>query len=128
MCLEPALSSFNIRFVNNSQDTVGYTVYLHHVGYPENVVQLFNGRLYVSPNDTIEGGTAHEGHDDSWKSFYDKFGIDTLYVYVEKGVSVSVEHRETCRLPENDSNVLKIYKFYEDNLDLSQTNPIIVYP
>lgn len=118
----PVLLEFSI--VNNSADTIGYTVYSHSIKDRNNdvVSYLRKGELFC-PLDTIESFIQHYGFDDTWGSFFQYEKIDTLYICISR----KLYERDGNKLP-NDSNVLKIYKISDDNFDMNQKKPIFVYP
>jgi hypothetical protein len=53
-------------------------------------------------------------------------GVDTIYIYIVKEIPNT--QGQKCKLPNKDSNVLKIYKYSAGNFDMNQTSPTIVYP
>ncbi len=118
----PALLEFSI--VNNSADTIGYTVYSHSIKDRNNdaVSYLRKGELFF-PSDTIDSFIQHYGLDDTWGSFFKYQKIDTLYICISR----KLYERDGNKLP-NDSNVLKIYKISDDNFDMNQFKPLFVYP
>lgn len=125
-CPEPAFCSFRFEFVNNSQDTVGYSVYVHkkHTN-KDDVCYIISGNS-IAPMHSSIGFVQHDGSDDSWGSFFKEEGIDTLYIYIAREVPEA--QGQKCKLPNKDSNVLKIYKYSAGNFDMNQTSPTIVYP
>ena len=125
-CPEPAYCSLQFVFVNNSQDTVGYSVYTHkkNTNYGD-VYYIISGNS-IAPMCSSVGFAQHVGFDDSWSSFFKEEGIDTLYIYIAKEVPEAKGQK--CKLPDND-NILKIYKYYEANTDLKHmVSPTITYP
>ena len=126
-CQEPAVCTFRLEFVNNSQDTVGYSVYAHKK-YTNNddVCYIISGNS-IAPMCSSIGFAQHYGSDDSWSSFFKEKGIDTLYIYIAKEVMEAKGQK--CKLPEIDSNILKTYKYYAGNTDLTHmVSPTITYP
>ena len=123
---EPVVSSFRFEFVNNSLDTVGYSVYAHiRNSNSDDVFYILSGN-FIAPMKSVIGGAQHYGDDDSWSSFFNEKRIDTLYIYVAKEVPEAKGQK--CKLPYND-NILKIYKYYEANTDLKHmVSPTITYP
>ena len=126
-CPEPAVCAFQFEFVNNSQDTVGYSVYIHKkYANTDDVIYIISGNS-IAPAHSAIGFAQHYGYDDTWNSFFKEEGIDTLYLYVAKEVQEAKGQK--CKLPDRDSNILKIYKYYEENTDLSHmVSPTITYP
>ena len=79
---EPAVSSFRFEFVNNSLDTVGYSVYAHiRNSNSDDVFYILSGN-FIAPMKSVIGGAQHYGDDDSWSSFFNEKRIDTLYIYM----------------------------------------------
>ena len=123
---EPAVCAFRFELVNNSQDTIGYSVYTHKKHMNSDEVCYFISYNSIPPMSSYIGGAQHYGYDDSWSSFFIEENIDTLYIYIAKDVPEAKGQR--CKLPDNDK-VLKVYKYYEGNTDLKQMiSPTITYP
>ena len=63
-CQEPAVCTFRLEFVNNSQDTVGYSVYAHKK-YTNNddVCYIISGNS-IAPMCSSIGFAQHYGSDD----------------------------------------------------------------
>lgn len=123
---EPAVCLFRFEFVNNSQETVGCSVYAHKK-YTNNdeVYYVLSGNS-IAPTCSSVLFAQHYGDDDSWSSFFKEARIDTLYICVAKDVPETKGQK--CKLPDNDK-VLKVYKYYEGNTDLKQMiSPTITYP
>jgi hypothetical protein len=123
---EPAVCVFEFKLVNNSQETVGCSVYAHKK-YTNNdeVYYVISGNS-IAPTCSSVLFAQHYGDDDSWSSFFKEEGIDTLYICVAKDVPEAKGQK--CKLPDNDK-VLKVYKYYEGNTDLKQMiSPTITYP
>lgn len=122
----PAVCVFEFKLVNNSQETVGCSVYAHKK-YTNNdeVYYVISGNS-IPPMGSYTGFAQHYGYDDSWSSFFIEENIDTLYIYIAKDVPEAKGQK--CKLPDNDK-VLKVYKYYEGNTDLKQMiSPTITYP
>ena len=126
-CSEPAVCVFRLEFVNNSQDTVSYSVYAHRQTAECNeVIYIFNGDS-IPPMCSSIRFAQHYGDDDSWSSYYKEERIDTLYIYVAKEVPKAKGQK--CKLPDIESKIFKIYKYYEENTDLKHmVSPTITYP
>ena len=125
-CREPAVCAFQFELVNNSQDTIGYSVYTHKKHMNSDEVCYFISYNSIPPMRSYIGGAQHYGYDDSWSSFFIEENIDTLYIYIAKEVPEAKGQR--CKLPNND-NILKVYKYYEGKTDLTQMiSPVITYP
>ena len=126
-CQEPATSIFGFSLVNNSSDTIGYSVYIHYQKDKngETVYHLIGG-YPVCPSATVQGFAQHYGLDDTWGQFCMAEGVDTIYIYIVKEIPNT--QGQKCKLPNKDSNVLKIYKYSAGNFDMNQTSPTIVYP
>ena len=123
---EPAVSLLEFEFVNNSQDTVGYSVYGHKINTDGNVVSYIMSCNSIAPAHSRRAFAQHYGYDDSWGSFFKEEKIDTLYICIAKEVPEAKGQK--CKLPDKDS-VLKVYKFYDKNTDLWHTvKPTITYP
>ena len=123
---EPAVCLFKFEFVNNSQDTVGYSVYAHKKHTNSDDVDYIICGNSIAPMCSSIGFFRHYGFDDSWSSFFKELRIDTLYIYIAKEVPEAKGQK--CKLPNND-NILKVYKYYEGNTDLKQMiSPTITYP
>ena len=103
---EPATCLFRFELVNNSQDTIGYSVYTHKKHMNSDEVCYFISYNSIPPMRSYIGGAQHYGDDDSWSSFFNEKRIDTLYIYVAKEVPEAKGQK--CKLPYND-NILKIY-------------------
>ena len=117
---------FKFEFVNNSQNTVGYSVYAHKK-YTNNddVCYIISGNS-IAPMCSYSGFAHHYRLDDSWSSFFKEERIDTLYIYVAQEVPEAKGQK--CKLPNNE-NILKVYKYYEENTDLTHMiSPTITYP
>lgn len=126
-CPEPAISSFQFKFVNNSQDTVGFSVYIHKKYTNSDEVLYINSEESIAPGHSSIGFAHHYGLDNSWSTFFKEERIDTLYIYIAKEVQEAKGQK--CKLPVKDTNILKIYKYYEDNTDLkNMVSPTITYP
>lgn len=125
-CPEPAVCVFSFEFVNNSQDTVGYSVYAHKKYTNNDDVSYIISDNSIAPAHSSIGFAQHYGFDDSWGSFFKEEGIDTLYIYVAKEVSEAKGQK--CKLPDKDSNILKMYKYSEGNFDVNLVSPTIEYP
>ena len=124
---EPAPSCrFQFEFVNNSQDTVGYSVYGHKINMNNDDVIYFFSCNSITPASTRVVKFDHWDYGDSWEGFFKEEKIDTLYIYIAKEVPEG--KYQICKLPDKDS-VLKVYKFYDKNTDLMHTvSPTITYP
>ena len=123
---EPAVCVFEFKLVNNSQETVGCSVYAHKKYTNNDEVYYVISYNSIPPMRSYIGGAQHYGYDDSWSSFFIEENIDTLYIYIAKEVPEAKGQR--CKLPDNDK-VLKVYKYYEGNTDLKQMiSPTITYP
>ena len=122
------VEDFEFKFVNNSQDTVGYSVYGHKINTDGDVVSYIMSGNSIAPAQSKIVGTQYRGIDDdgSWANFFEEESIDTLYICIAKEVSEAKGQK--CKLPDKDS-VLKVYKFYDKNTDLMHTvSPTITYP
>ena len=84
---EPAVSLFEFEFVNNSQDTVGYSVYGHKINTDGDVVSYIMSGNSIAPAQSKIVGTQYVSafDDDSWGSFFKEEKIDTLYICIRKG-------------------------------------------
>lgn len=126
-CSESFTLSFIVKIANHSQDTIGFSVYAHKINTKSDEVWCYISRNSIAPGDTCIANALHDGNDGSWEGFFKEEKIDTLYIYIAK--VVSEERGQKCKLPEQDSNILKIYKYYDKNTDLTQMfQPTIVYP
>ena len=123
---ETAVSVFKFEFINNSQDTIGCSVYAHKKYTNNDDVYYILGGNSIAPMCSSIIFAQHYGDDDSWSSFFKEKGFDTLYIYVAKEVPEAKGQK--CKLPDND-NILKIYKYFEKNTDLTHmVSPTITYP
>lgn len=123
---EPAVSVLKFEFINNSQDTIGCSVYVHKKRTENNDVYYIISGHDIAPMCSSIIFAQHNGYDDSWSSFFKDEGIDTLYIYIAKEVPKA--NGQKCKLPDSN-NILKIYKYYEKNTDLAHmVSPSITYP
>lgn len=128
-CPEPGYRSFKYTFENNSQDTVGLSIYVHRKAAKYDEVIYFLKAEDIPPMSSFGGGAQHTGSDHSWYSFFEDERIDTLYFYVVKIMPEAIGIDQKCKLPKKDSNVLKILKYHAGNTDLkNMVSPTITYP
>ena len=122
---EPAASMFDFWLVNNSTDTIGYSVYTHDIRNEGNSVRYILSGYPVYPSDTARAHGTHHGNDDSWGCYFRTEKIDTVYLYVMKFAPEA--DGKQCNLPVGP-DILKIYKFYEGNFDMTSVSPTFSYP
>ena len=77
------MSYFSV--INNSTDTIGYSVYLHERSDMNNsdVYFLMSGNS-VAPRDTVKPYIEYMGKGYSWRDCFDYLGVDTAYVCISK--------------------------------------------
>jgi len=125
-CPESAISVFRFEFVNNSQDTVGYSVYSHKINTNDDSVFYIISCNSIAPMCSSIGFAQHYGLDDSWNSFFKEEDIDTLYIYIAREVPEAKGQK--CKLPDKDK-IFAIHKYFEKNADLKHmVSPTITYP
>ena len=122
---EPAVRKFGLWLVNNSTDTIGYSVYTHAIRNEGNSVRYILSSYPVYPSDTARAYRTHHGDDDSWGSYFRTEKIDTVYLYVMKFAPEA--DGKQCNLPDGP-DILKIYKFHEGNFDMTSESPVFTYP
>lgn len=119
-----SMSYFSV--VNNSTDTIGYSVYLHERSDMNNsdVYFLMSGNS-VAPRDTVKPYIEYMGKGYSWRDCFDYLGVDTAYVCISKKVKEA--DWEKHKLP-NKEDVLKIFRISEEDFDMTQNHVSIIYP
>lgn len=123
------LKDWKIWIVNQSDSNVCCAIYGHKTEEAkDDVVCLFPVRGSIAPQDSMDFGYVHQEKDDSWRTIFKKFRIDTMFVAI---VRPNVEMKVNAISDLNNNNdVFKVYKFHEDNidLDLEKTHYTIYYP
>lgn len=119
-----SMSYFSV--VNNSTDTIGYSVYLHERRDMNNsdVFFLMSGNS-VAPHDTVKPYIEYMGKGSSWRDCFDYLGVDTAYVCVSKKVKEADGEKQ--KLP-NKEDVLKIFRISEEDFDMDRNFLSLVYP
>lgn len=122
-------STLEFSFINNSTDTIGCSTFFHYTKDLSNVVRYQSGYL-INPSDTLRRWWVYpgDGTDPSWGAFFKKEKIDTIYIYVLSTIPTPLNPEFTrCHLPVGP-HVLKVYKFYEGNFDMTSVSPVFSYP
>ena len=125
---EPEIFHFDYYLVNNSENTIGCAVYVHYANDKNsNDVRYILSDYPIHPSDTAHVFAQDYGPDNSWGSYFEEENIDTLYICVLKTLPEEANGKR-YKLP-TDSNILKIYKYYDRNTDLrAMVSPTITYP